>query len=117
MGRRHSHPQPTTLERSDLRDPLVVAIDVDDTEAVVQGGLGDQQVGNRGAMPHAVVVCQVSLQVERTIEDIGWYLSAGKGRTELGGDLVVLGCRSRRIPLLELPDRADVQRPGELPQF
>ena len=117
MGRRHSHPQPTTLERSDLRDPLEVAIDVDDTEPVVQGGLGDQQVGNRGAMPHAVVVRQVSLEVERTVEDIEWYLCAGKGRTELDCELVVLGRRSRRIPLLELSDRADVQRPGELPQL
>ena len=40
------------------------------TETVMQGSFSDEQVGDRGAMPHAVVVSKVSLQPKGPIEQV-----------------------------------------------
>src|SRR5438132_1113409 len=58
-------------ERADFGDAVEVAVDVDDAEAVVEGGLGDEQVGDGGAMPHAVMVGEVALQGQGPVEDVG----------------------------------------------
>jgi hypothetical protein len=59
--------EPSYHERTHLRDPLVVAVDVQDAEAVVHRGLGDQQVRDRRAMPHPMVVGEVALELKCTL--------------------------------------------------
>ena len=85
----HDLPQPAALEWPNLRDPFEVTVDVNDPEPVVECGFGDEKVGNRRAVPHAVVVCQVSLQHESSVENVGRRLCARKRRAELGCQSVV----------------------------
>ena len=58
------------LERTDLGNPLVVAVNVNHTQAMVKGRLGDPQVGYRRAMPHPMVMSKVPLQCQRPVEDV-----------------------------------------------
>src|SRR5438445_605453 len=44
---------------------------MDDAQAVVQRGLGDQEVRNRRAVPHAVVTGELTLQRQRPPEQTG----------------------------------------------
>ena len=74
-------------ERSNLRDPLVIGVDVHDAEAVMERGLRDQEVVDRGAMPEPVVMGEVVLEREPPFEDVGRPRPAGRA-PELVGDLV-----------------------------
>ena len=58
-------------QRANLGDPLEVAVDVHDPEPVVERGLRDQEIRDRRAMPHAVVVSEVPLQQQCALEEIG----------------------------------------------
>jgi hypothetical protein len=46
----------TNNEGTYFGDSLVVPIDVNDAQAMVEGGLSDQEVGDRGAVPHAMMM-------------------------------------------------------------
>ena len=85
-----------------------------DTELVVHRGLGDEQVGDRGAVPHAMVVREVVLQLQRTIEDVGWCGDNLETGMQVGLQLLVVAGRSSRVELFELADGAHEQRPGKL---
>jgi hypothetical protein len=43
---------------------------MDDPQAVVQGSLGDQEVRDRSAVPHAVTVRELALQVQSPVEEV-----------------------------------------------
>ncbi|MHB2024182.1 MAG: hypothetical protein ACYCO3_12770 [Mycobacteriales bacterium] len=43
-------------------DPLIVLVDVPDAESVVQGGFGDEQVGDRDPVSHPVMMRQILLE-------------------------------------------------------
>ena len=95
-------------ERSNLRDPLVVGVDVHDAEAVMERGLRDQEVGDRGAMPEPVVMGEVVLEREPSFEDVGRPRPAGAcpGARRRSRDLVggpPQGLLDRR------PGRSDAQ--------
>ena len=53
--------QPPNDERTHFGNAIKVTIDVNHTQVVVEGRLSDQQVRDRSAMPHAVVVREVLL--------------------------------------------------------
>ncbi len=63
-------PEPPDRQRSHLGDAVMVAIHVHDAEVVVQCGLRDEEIRDRRAVPHAVVMGQVTLEVQGTIEDV-----------------------------------------------
>jgi hypothetical protein len=71
-------------ERADLGDPLVVAIDMDDAEVVMECGLGDEEIRERRAMPHPVVVGEVELNLESELEDVNRCRDAGEAVAKLG---------------------------------
>ena len=56
----------------DLGNPTVVTIQVDDAEPMEQRGFCNQQIRDGRAMPHAMVVGQVLLELKRTIKNVGW---------------------------------------------
>ena len=49
-------------ERANLGDSLVITVNVHDTQFIVQCSLGDHEIGNCNAVPHAVVVGEITLQ-------------------------------------------------------
>jgi hypothetical protein len=58
-------------EWPNLSDPLKITVDVNDAHLVIKRRFRDQQIRNRCAMPHSVMLCQVALQLERAFENIG----------------------------------------------
>jgi len=60
--------QTTDGERPNFRDPVKIAIDMNHAQTVVEGGLGDQEVGDRGPMPHPVVMREVVLKAKRSVQ-------------------------------------------------
>src|SRR5262245_9222359 len=90
---------------------------MDDTEIVVERRLGDEEVGDRHAMPHAVMMGEVALQPQRPFEDVrrrGNNLEAGMESIALR---VVVSRRLGRVESFELPDRTDIQRCGKFGQL
>ncbi len=85
-----------------------------DTELVVYRGLGDEQGGDQGAVPHAMVVHEVTLQLQRTVEDVGRCGENLETGVQLGLQLLVMAGRSGRVELVEFADGAHEQRPGKL---
>jgi hypothetical protein len=55
-------------KRPNFRDTIEVAIDMNHAKTVVQGGLRDEQVGDRGPMPHALVMREVVLKAKRSVQ-------------------------------------------------
>jgi len=106
-GSVQSHRQSVTVaevanvERPNSGNAIEVAVDVDDTEPVVQSGLGDQQVGNGYPMPHAVVMSEVSLQGKGAIEDVGWGRDDHEGCLEFSFQTVEIARRAGGIQLFE----------------
>ncbi len=60
--------QTTDGKRPNFRDPVESAIDVNHAQTVVESGLGDEEVGDRGPMPHAVVMREVVLKAKRSVQ-------------------------------------------------
>ncbi len=48
-------------ERSDLSNSLEISMDRHYAHAMVQRSLGNQQVRDRSAVPHSVMMCQIPL--------------------------------------------------------
>lgn len=101
-------------ELTHFRDPFVVPVDVDDAESMVQRRLGDQQIGNRCAMPHAVVMREILLKTQRTLEDVGWSGDNLEAGVKLLAEHVVSRCGARRVQLFQLADRTEEKLAGEL---
>jgi hypothetical protein len=106
--------QPAYDERADFGDALEVAIDVNDAEPVVQGRAGDEQIWNRRSVPHAVVMSQVALQGQGSLEQVGWRRDDLEGLAQVDlKDIVVRG-GACRVELLELAHRAQEQGSRQL---
>jgi hypothetical protein len=76
----HNHPlkvaplsETANGEWTDLGNAFIVAVDMKNSEAVVNGGLGYQKGGYRCAVPHPVVVREGTLQLQRPIENVRWW--------------------------------------------
>ena len=63
--------QPANDEWTHFGYTIKVAVDMHDAHSVVERGLGDEEVRDGRAVPHAVVVRQVLLESERSVEDVG----------------------------------------------
>jgi hypothetical protein len=48
-------------QRSNFSNSFVVSVNVNNAEFVVQGRLGDQQIGDGSSVPHSVMVCEIAL--------------------------------------------------------
>ncbi|HEX5950915.1 MAG TPA: hypothetical protein VFZ96_07925, partial [Actinomycetota bacterium] len=90
---------------------------MDDAEPMMQRGLGDQEVGDRYSMPHAVVMREVVLQAKRPYEDIRRRIDRLEADVKQIAPRVVVSGGSRREELLELSDRTDMQPAAELSQL
>jgi hypothetical protein len=106
--------EPAAGERSHLGDPVEIAVDMHDTELVVHCGLGDEQVGDWGAVSHVMVVREVALQPQRTVKDVGRCGDNLEAGMQLDLQLLVMAGRSSRVELFKLADGAHEQRPGKL---
>jgi hypothetical protein len=60
--------QTTHCKRPNFRDPLEIAIDMNHAQIVVESRLGDEEVGDRGPMPHSVVMREVVLKAKRPVQ-------------------------------------------------
>jgi hypothetical protein len=65
-------PEPSYSQWPHLGNPVEVTVHVKDAELVVQGSLGDEQVGDRRAVPHPVMVSEIALQSQGALEDVRW---------------------------------------------
>lgn len=63
--------EPPRDQRADLGDPREVAVDVHHAEVVEERRFGDQEIWDRRAVPHPVVVRQGLLQAQRPVEQVG----------------------------------------------
>jgi len=59
--------QTTDGKRPNFRDPVEIPIDMNHAQIVVESGLGDEEVGDRGPMPHSVVMREVVLKAKRPV--------------------------------------------------
>lgn len=100
-------------QAADLSDALEVAVDVDDAESMMDGGLSDEQIRDGGAMPHPMVMGECALQGQRPLEDVRRCGDHRIGGVHITLEKVVIIRGTRRVELLELTDRADVELPGE----
>ena len=57
-------------ERPNFGDAFKIGIHGHYAQTVVQRGLSDQQVRDGDAMPHSVVMCEISLQAKCSVEDV-----------------------------------------------
>jgi hypothetical protein len=80
-----------------------------DAEVVVQCGLRDEEIRDRRAVPHAVVMGQVALEVQGTIEDVARRCDGFQAGTQIRLQRVVVACGSSRVEPLELADGTDEQ--------
>src|SRR5437879_3138573 len=106
-------PEPPDRQRSHLSDAVIVAIHVHDAEVVVECGLRDEEIRDRRAVPHAVMMGQVTLEAQGTIEDVARRCDGFQAGTQIPPQRVVVACGSSRVELFELADRTDEQRPGK----
>jgi hypothetical protein len=90
---------------------------VDDADIMVERGLGNQEIGDRDAVPHPVVVSKVVLEPQLTVEKIRRGISGQKVVAQQASPSDIVACRPDRIEQLELAYRADVEDPGELGQL
>src|SRR5215467_10438250 len=84
-----------------LRDSLVIPVDVDDPQAMVDSGHSDQEVGDRGAVPHAVVMGQVLLQAKGPVEKVRRRGDDPEVLVQVRLEIVVVTGRASRVQLLE----------------
>ena len=84
---------------------------------MVQRGLGDEQIGDGGAMPHAVVVREICLEPQRPVQDVRRSDDGAERRAETGLQRIVIVGRARGIQLLQLTDGADEEPTGEVGQL
>lgn len=82
--------QPADDKWAHFGDPLKVPVDVDDAELVMERGTRDEQVGYGRAVPHPVVVSQVSLEIEHAIEHVSRCGNDRKGLAQVGREGVVV---------------------------
>ncbi len=73
--------QPAYQQRTDLRNAVKVAVNVHYPHPVVEGCFGDEQVGNRGSVPHSMMMGEVVLKPERPVEKVS------RRRNDLEGSL------------------------------
>jgi hypothetical protein len=109
--------QPADRKWPDLGDSREVPVDVHYTEPVMQSRLGDQQVGDGGAMPHPVMMSEVSLEFQGALEDVGRCGHDPEAGVELVSQRVVIRGGPRRVELLMFTDRTDAQVASELSQL
>jgi hypothetical protein len=75
-----------------LRNSLEVAIDVNDTEPVVQGCASDEEIRDRRSVPHAVVVSQIPLEIVGALEQVRRCGDDLEGVAQVGFEgVIVLG--------------------------
>lgn len=104
-------------ERSYLGDASIVAVDVHHAETMMNGRFGDQQIGNRCAVPHSVMMSQITLQHKRPFQQ-GWRSRDGrKASAQLGLQLIVVSCRAGGVELFQLANRADKELAGEFSEL
>jgi hypothetical protein len=82
--------KPAHDEGTDLGDPFEVAVDVDDAEVMVERRLGDEQIGDRDAVPHPMVMREVTLQPQRSFENVRWGGSDPEVAVKLTAPCVVV---------------------------
>jgi hypothetical protein len=99
--------QPADYEWPYLGDSLEIPIDVNHPQAVLQGYLGDQEVGDWRTVPHAVVMGKISLEAQRPVEKIRRRSNDLEIRMQVDLEVVVVPCGSGGIQLLELSHLAD----------
>jgi hypothetical protein len=102
---------------ADFGDAVEVPVDVNDAELVVDCGLGDEKVGDGGAVPHAVVVDEVALELQGAVQDVRRGGDCLEGGVELRLKLVVMPCRPGGVQLFEFAERADVQLARQLSEL
>jgi len=109
--------QSANREGTYLGDPLEVRVDMNDTKAVMQGSLSDEQVGDWRAMPHPMMVRKVSLQPKRPLQNVGRSGDDIEVRTKVGLQSVIVLGRASGIELFKLAHRTHKQRTGQLLQL
>lgn len=57
-------------KRTNFRYPIKVTVEVDHPHAMVKCSLGDEEIGDRGPVPHAVMMREVLLEPKCSREDI-----------------------------------------------
>lgn len=62
--------QPANDKRSNLRYSIKVTVDVHDTHPMMERSLGDEKVWDRRPVPHTMVMCEILLEPQRSIEDV-----------------------------------------------
>lgn len=106
--------QPAAGQRPNLGDPVEVTVHMDHPELVVHRGLGDEQVWDGRAVPHAVVMREIPLQDQSTVEEVGRRRDDLETSVQLGLQLVVVPSGPGRVQLFEFTHRADEQRPSKV---
>jgi hypothetical protein len=101
-------------EGSNLGDALIVPVDVHDPQLVMKSYFSDQQIGDRCAVPHPMVMCEVALESERPFQQIGRSCDDRETGVQLRLQLVVVARGAGRVELLELTHRANKELSGEL---
>src|SRR5688572_21729771 len=87
---------------------------MNDAEAVMKGYAGDEEVGDRNSMPQPVMVGEISLQIEGSLEDVGGGGNELKCIAQPCLERVIVSRRARRVELFELADGAQEQASSEL---
>src|SRR5205807_1484257 len=85
--------EPSNPKGTNLGNPLVVPVDVDDAESMVKRRLGDEQVGDGCAVPHPMVTGEVPLQTEGAVEDVDWWRDDFEAVVQIRLKCVVVACR------------------------
>src|SRR5947209_18390250 len=84
---------------------------------MVDGSLGNEEIGNGSTVPHAVMVCKVLLQSQCPLENVRRRIHDLEARMQIVFECVVVLCRAGRVELFELTDRTDEQESRQGPEF
>jgi len=98
----------------DFGDAGIVAVDVHNPKPMMDSRFSDQQVWDRGAVPHSVVMSEVALEHERPLQQVMWSGHDLETGVQLVLQLVVMARRAGGVELLELTHKADEQLSGQL---
>lgn len=109
--------QSANHERANLRETIKITVDVHHAHAMMERRLGNQEVRDRRAVPHAVVMCEVSLQMECSIEDIHGRRDDLEIPVQIVLEQVIVTRRAGRVQLFELPNRTHEQESCQRREF
>src|SRR4051812_19143831 len=90
---------------------------MDDAEIVVESSLRNEEIKDRYAMPHAVMMGKIALQLQRAFEDVRRSGNDLVALVKILALLIIVSRRFGRVELFEFTNRADEQRHGKFCQL